>query len=82
MTTAAERTGAEISTPADPPLDLLYERSCQLADRVGDGTIGFLDAVDLAWEGALFAGTVDRVGPDLVQWVLACAFVGTKKDAT
>ena len=58
MTTAAERTEAEISTLADPPLDLLYERSCQLADRVEDGTIGFLDAVDLAWEGALFAGRI------------------------
>jgi len=81
--TAAATQPAEIAAtpPADPPLDLLFERCCQLADRVEDGTLGFLDAVDMAWSAAEFAGTIDRTGPDLCQWVLACAFVGTRRDA-
>lgn len=66
----------------DPPLDLLYERSCQLADRVAAGEIGFQDAVDMAASAAEFSGTVARVGPDLVQHVLACAFMGAPKGAT
>ena len=60
------------------PLDLLYERCCTLADRVDTGEIGFIDAVDMGWEAAAFAGTVDRVGPDLVQHVLACAFMDAR----
>jgi hypothetical protein len=67
--------------PIDP-LDLLFERCCTLADRVDTGEIGFIDAVDMGWEAAAFAGTVDRVGSDLVQHVLAVAFMGVKKDAT
>ena len=63
--------------PIDP-LDLLYDRSCTLADRVAAGELGFIEAVDLAWEAAAFAGTVDRVGPDLVQHVLACAFMDAR----
>jgi hypothetical protein len=63
------------------PLDLLYERSCTLADRVAAGEIPFLDAVDMGWSAAEWAGTVDRVGPDLVQHVLACAFMGAPKGA-
>jgi hypothetical protein len=82
MTTAATQP-AEIATtpPADPPLDLLFERCCQLADRVEAGELGFLDAVDMAWSAAEFAGTIDRAGAGAVQWVLACAFVGTKRAA-
>lgn len=60
------------------PLDILYERSRTLADRVAAGELGFIEAVDLAWEAAAFAGTVDRVGPDLVQHVLACAFMDAR----
>lgn len=63
------------------PLHILFERSCTLADRVEAGELSFLDAVDLAWSAAEFAGTVDRVGPDLVQHVLACAFMGIRKSA-
>jgi hypothetical protein len=72
---------AAAAQPADPPLDLLFERCCTLADRVDAGEIGFIDAVDMAWEAAEFAGTIARVGPDLVQWVVGCAFVGTKRAA-
>jgi hypothetical protein len=64
------------------PLDLLYVRSLTMADRVAAGEIPFIEAVDFLWEAAEFAGTVDRVGPDLVQHVLACAFMGVPKGAT
>jgi hypothetical protein len=64
------------------PLDLLYERSCTLADRVADGDLGFLDAVDMAWSAAELAGTVDRVGPDQVQAVLAAAFMHVPRGTT
>ena len=61
------------------PLDLLFERCCTLADRVFAGELGFIDAVDMAWEAAEFAGIVGRVGPDQVQAVLAAAFVGARR---
>ena len=64
------------------PLDLLYDRCCTLADRVAAGDFGVLDAVDMSWSAAEFAGLVDRVGPDLVQHVLACAFVGLNRGPT
>jgi hypothetical protein len=60
------------------PLDLLYERACAMADRVEAGEIPFIQAVDFMWEAAEFAGTVDRVGADLVQHVLACAFMDAR----
>ena len=63
-------------TPLDIPLDILFERSCTMADRVKAGEIPFIHAVDFMWEAAEWSGTVDRVGPDLVQHVLACAFMG------
>jgi hypothetical protein len=66
----------------DPPLELLYERSCILASRVDAGDISFLDAVDMAYSAAEFAGTVARVGPDQVQAALAAAFMGVPKGAT
>jgi hypothetical protein len=50
-----------------------------MADRVAAGEIPFIEAVDFMWEAAEFAGTVDRVGPDLVQHVLACAFMGERQ---
>jgi hypothetical protein len=36
----------------------------------------------MAASAAEFSGTVARVGPDLVQHVLACAFMGAPKGAT
>ena len=64
------------------PLDLLYDRCCTLADRVAAGELGFLDAIDIAWSAAEFAGTVDRAGPDAVQAALVAAFVGVPRGPT
>jgi hypothetical protein len=71
---------ADHAYPCDP-LDLLFERCCTLADRVDASELAFLDAVDMAWTAAEFAGTVDRVGPDQIQHVLACAFMHSRRDA-
>ena len=70
--------GREIthSPDQDHPLDLFHDRCCTLADRVVDGGIGFIDAVDLAYTAAHFSGLADRVGDDAVQAVMANAFIG------
>jgi hypothetical protein len=62
------------------PLDILHERCRTLADRVDAGQLAFLDAVDMAWSAAEFAGIVDRVGPDLVQNIMAVAFMHAGRD--
>jgi hypothetical protein len=58
------------------PLDVLFERSCILADRVRDGSLQLIDAVDMAYSAAEWSGLVDRFGDDVVQLVLADAFTG------
>jgi len=64
------------SPVSNTALDLLFERSCTLAERVFDGQLGFIDAIDMAYTAADFAGLVDRYGDDTVQMVLADAFGG------
>lgn len=61
------------------PLDLLYERSCTLAERVAGGELRFIDAVDMAYSAADWAGLVDRYGDDQIQLVLSAAFIGAPK---
>jgi hypothetical protein len=66
----------------DIPLEIFFDRACTIADRVKSGGIPFLDAVDMLWTAAEFAGTVERCGPDAVQSCLAKAFtVGSAEAA-
>lgn len=58
------------------PLDLLFERASVLAERAQDGSLPFIDAVDMAYTAADWSGLVDRYGDDVVQLVLADAFGG------
>jgi len=58
------------------PLDLLFERTRVLAERARDGNLPFIEAVDLAYSAAGWAGLVERYGDDVVQRVLADAFGG------
>jgi hypothetical protein len=58
------------------PLDILHERACVLAARACDGSLPFVEAVDMAHSAAVFAGLVDRYGDDVIQLVLADAFGG------
>ena len=66
---------------SDRTLDLLYVRACTLAERVACGELAFLDAVDMAYSAADWAGVVQRCGDDVVQRVLADAFIGVRKGA-
>jgi hypothetical protein len=60
------------------PLDLLFVRSCAMAERVVAGEIPFIEAVDFMWEAAEFSGVVDRAGAEIVQHILATAFMGVR----
>lgn len=66
----------QICKAAAHPLDLLFERANALADRARDGSLPFIDAVDMAYSAADWSGLVDRYGDDVVQLVLADAFGG------
>jgi hypothetical protein len=52
---------------ADHPLSLLFDRCRTLADRAGDGSLPFVEAVDMAYSAASWAGLVERYGDDVVQ---------------
>jgi hypothetical protein len=61
-------------------LELLALRSCDLAERVEAGTIGFIDAVDLAYSAAQWAGLTESAGDeDAVQKVMYAAFATTTR---
>jgi len=59
-------------------LEILALRSLELADQVADGQLRFLDAVDLAYEAAVWSGLVKTVGDDIVQATLAAAFANAR----
>jgi len=55
-------------------LDLFAIRCRDLRDRVAEGRLAFMDAVDTAYEAAVWSGLVDDVGNDVVQFWMAAAF--------
>jgi hypothetical protein len=55
-------------------LEILALRTLELADRVAAGEIAFLDAVDIAYDAAVWSGLTSTVGDDIVQATLAAAF--------
>jgi hypothetical protein len=57
------------------PLVIFATRTETLAGRVKAGELLFLDAVDMAYSAADFAGLVDSYGDDKVQGILAGAFM-------
>jgi len=74
LSSNAQKINSE-QTRSDP-LDILFERSCVLADRARDGSLQFIEGVDMAYSAAEWSGLVDRFGDDVVQLVLADAFGG------
>jgi hypothetical protein len=60
-------------------LEILALRGLELADRVAEGSIKFIDAVDVAYDAALWSGLVDLVGDDIVQATLAAAFANARR---
>jgi hypothetical protein len=63
-------------------LEILALRSLELADRVAAGEVAFLDAVDMAYEAAVWSGLTETVGDDVVQAILAAAFANARRPAT
>ena len=59
-------------------LEILTLRSLELADRVAAGEIAFLDAVDIAYDAAVWSGLSSTVGDDVVQATLAAAFANAR----
>jgi hypothetical protein len=60
-------------------LEILAMRSFELADRVADGEMLLIDAVDVAYEAAICAGLTETAGIDVVQAVLAEAFRSVRR---
>ncbi len=78
MTDAVLHKSRPISNAPDP-LAILSDRCATLADRVRQREISFIDAVDMAYSAADFAGLVESYGDDKIQAVLADAFRGCRK---
>ena len=74
------------TAPAEPNidvmLDVLFERASELAFRVEMGQLAFIEAIDLAYSAALWAGLIDLVGDDVVQLTLAAGFRDVKRGET
>jgi len=64
---------------ASRQLELLAWRCLELADRVAAGEIAFLDAVDIAYEAAVWSGLTETVGDDIVQATLAAPFANARR---
>ena len=64
---------------ASAQLELFAIRCSELAERVVAGNIAFINAVDMAYSAAEWAGLIDAVGDDAVQKVMAAAFINTPR---
>jgi hypothetical protein len=60
-------------------LEILALRCLELADRVTTGEIAFLDAVDIAYDAAVWSGLTSTIGDDVVQATLAAAFANARR---
>jgi hypothetical protein len=63
---------------ATKQLEIFALRSLELADQVANGRIGFLDAVDAAYSAAEWAGLLEDLGDDIVQFTLSAAFANAR----
>ena len=60
-------------------LEILALRSMELADRSAAGELPFIDAVDMAYSAAQWAGLPETVGDDVVQATLAACFANARR---
>jgi hypothetical protein len=67
------------STRKSRQLEILALRSLELADQAAIGNLRFSDAVDMAYEAAVWSGLVKSVGDDIVQATLAAAFANARR---
>lgn len=66
------------SEMARDPIIVFTEKCASLADRVRRKELQFIDAVDMAYSAADFAGLIESFGDDQIQSVLAGAFMGAR----
>ena len=59
-------------------LEIFAIRCLELADLVAENQIGFIDAVDLAYDAAIWSGLVETVGDDVTQATMAAAFANAR----
>ena len=83
-----ERLRAGVVAPSDKSSDHtkaqfeLFARRClDLADAVAENRIAFLDAIDVAYDGALESGLIASVGDNIVQACMAAAFANARRPA-
>jgi hypothetical protein len=62
-----------------PQLDLFSVRCRQLAEKVDNGIMYFIDAVDTAYSAAEWSGMVELHGDDAVQKIMADAFMHARR---
>jgi hypothetical protein len=60
-------------------LEILALRSLELADRAAAGQLPFIDAVDMAYSAAQWAGMPETVGDDAIQLVLSASFANARR---
>jgi hypothetical protein len=60
------------------PIAVFTEKCGTLADRVRRQELAFIEAVDMAYSAADFAGLIESYGDDQIQNVLAAAFMGSR----
>jgi len=58
------------------PLAIFSERCRTLATRVQNKQVPFIEAIDLAYSSADFAGLIESYGDDRIQELMASAFMG------
>ena len=68
-----------MSSNANKQIQLFAIRSSELADRVHQGRLPLIEAVDMAYSAACWSGLIDDVGDDNVQKILAAAFATVER---
>ena len=72
--TAHVRNAPPEAPLSDRRLDLFAVRCRDLRDRVLNGDLAFIDAIDMAYSAAIWSGLSDDIGDDVVQQAMALAF--------
>jgi hypothetical protein len=64
---------------AQRQLELFEIRCRQLAEKVDNGIVDFVSAVDTAYSAAEWSGMVELHGDDVVQKIMAVAFMRARR---
>lgn len=65
---------------ARAPIVVFTDRCATLAERVRRQELPFIEAVDMAYSAADFAGLIESYGDDQIQSVPAAAFMGARSE--